>query len=109
MNTNLAVYLVILISVVISAIMGGVALANPQVRDFLGRHRVLVALTALPLLPIILVALYGAPTEEADVFDIKWVVLGALTYLNGLAAFAVVSGAQDAVLAIRARRRPPTR
>ncbi|MGV9377522.1 hypothetical protein ACWDRB_16985 [Nonomuraea sp. NPDC003707] len=81
-------------------------MALRPVRSFLSRRRVLVAVFILPLQPFALiglsVAVWTAFTEPSRV---NWPVglMFGLAYLNGLAAFALVTSLQDRFIRRRAR------
>jgi hypothetical protein len=72
-----------------------VVLTRPRVRRVLGRHRVWVAVTVLPLQPLVLVLLVAVLANEP--VTANGVVLCVLAYVNGLVAFALVTGIQDAL------------
>lgn len=71
-----------------------VVLTRPRVRSVLGRHRVWVAVTVLPLQPLVLVLLVAVLANEP--VTANGVVVCVLAYVNGLVAFALVTAIQDA-------------
>ncbi|WP_214323726.1 hypothetical protein [Nonomuraea sediminis] len=64
-------------------------------RGFLSRHRVLVALTLLPLQPVLGVAVGVLLITGWQYVEVNGLILGVLAYLNGLVAFAIVAAIQD--------------
>lgn len=89
----------------IGVIVWAVVLSLPRVRGFLGRHRVWVAVAVLPLQPFLLVGLIARLTSGSDI-EAKYAAPVVLAYVNGLVAFALVTGFQDAM---RVDRTPTAR
>ncbi|MEQ4720130.1 hypothetical protein [Nonomuraea sp. B19D2] len=91
-----------LVLVLIVGLMWFALMALRRVRSFLGRHRILVAVLILPLQPFALIGLGAAVWLALTEFQsIDWaeaamfVAMFALAYLNGLAAFALVTSLQE--------------
>ncbi|MFI7641837.1 hypothetical protein [Nonomuraea sp. NPDC049400] len=91
-----------LVLVAAVALMWFALMALRPVRSFLGRHRILVAVLILPLQPFALIGLGAAVWLALTEFQsIDWaeaamyVAMFALAYLNGLAAFALVTSLQE--------------
>lgn len=71
-------------------------------RSFLARHRLLLAVTLLPLQPVLGVGVGVLLITQWDHVDGNGLVFGVIAYLAGLIAFGIVTGVQELR---RARRR----
>ncbi|WP_152990478.1 hypothetical protein [Sphaerimonospora mesophila] len=85
-----------------------VIIAFPRVRRVLARHRVLVAVTMLPIQPGAAVALIHSASFSLRELDVYWedILFVVAAYLNGLVAFLVVVHLQENVARMRARSAP---
>ncbi|MGW4475178.1 hypothetical protein [Nonomuraea sp. NPDC004354] len=72
-------------------------------RRFLSEHRLLVAVTVLPLQPILITGLAVLLITQWGRLELSGVMLGVLAYVNGLVAFALVVAVQDLRQARRRR------
>lgn len=90
-----------LLAMLINFGVWSIVLTRPGVRSVVGRHRIWAALTVLPLQPFLLGAIAALTSDQAEI-EAKWVVLGVLAYVNGLVAFALVTGIQDGMRRNRA-------
>ncbi|GAA5058720.1 hypothetical protein HNP84_005454 [Thermocatellispora tengchongensis] len=80
----------------LSVIVWAIVFSIPAARRLFGRHRVWVALTVLPLQPLVLVALVDG-LSSGDGAEAQDVTLNVLAYVNGLVAFGLVTGVQAAL------------
>jgi hypothetical protein len=87
-----------------------VILALPRVRRVLARHRVLVAVTMLPIQPALTFFVISSAIELLPRLDIYWedILFVIVAYLNGLVAFLVVIQIQELVSRRTARSGPVT-
>ncbi|MEV1005341.1 hypothetical protein [Nonomuraea sp. NPDC050202] len=64
-------------------------------RTFLARHRLLLAVTLLPLQPVLGVGVGVLLITQWDHVDGNGLVFGVIAYLAGLIAFGIVTGVQE--------------
>ncbi|MFE3447784.1 hypothetical protein ACFXJ8_02520 [Nonomuraea sp. NPDC059194] len=94
--------MVMLVAVLVLAGLSAWAwLLGARCRRFFGEHRVLTAVTILPLQPLLLIGVVALAISAWEQLELSGVVICLIAYVNGLIAFAVVALAKD----LRAVRR----